>query len=227
MYSTEDQRGLLSFEHYKENYKPEVFCQEISIQKSSCRLIKDSSSDMLAISFVFSTKSDGVISIYFFAQEFINTDDNIQYFSLDPRSPTPTIIDVFAGESQELMSSFTLNLSLFNENEKNFKDFATIPICIAIETPQITLVNYMKIDGNALIDTKKMYWKFDEVFEVKDIFYMDHFECTLCLMEHGNIMLVPCRHVCLCQKCFDMLQKTGKKCPICRNLITTGYNISS
>ena len=102
MYSTEDQRGLLSFEHYKENYKPELFCQEVFIQKSSGRLIKDSSSDLFAISFIFSTKSDGIISIYFFAKEFLNTEDNIQYFSLDSRSPTPVIIDVFAGESQAL-----------------------------------------------------------------------------------------------------------------------------
>ena len=41
--------------------------------------------------------------------------------------------------------------------------------------------------------------------------------CGICLEEQKQILLLPCHHIYLCQKCFD---NCHCKCPICREKIT-------
>ena len=46
--------------------------------------------------------------------------------------------------------------------------------------------------------------------------------CAVCLGPRTTtIMTLPCRHAKTCQKCMDIMEKSGdKKCPICRDEIT-------
>lgn len=37
-------------------------------------------------------------------------------------------------------------------------------------------------------------------------------DCVICLTDPKEIMLLPCRHVCVCQKCLVFVDK----CPVCR-----------
>ncbi len=38
-------------------------------------------------------------------------------------------------------------------------------------------------------------------------------ECVVCLTERKTIVLLPCRHLCVCGACFTQLDK----CPVCRS----------
>ena len=43
--------------------------------------------------------------------------------------------------------------------------------------------------------------------------------CILCLTNPTKIILYPCRHKCICEKCYARLKNTPndiKNCPICR-----------
>lgn len=40
--------------------------------------------------------------------------------------------------------------------------------------------------------------------------------CIICQDELKSVVLLPCRHLCLCQSCFQKLKRYGRFCPICR-----------
>lgn len=42
-----------------------------------------------------------------------------------------------------------------------------------------------------------------------------HF-CVICQDKLKSIVLLPCRHLCLCQECFRQLRRYRRECPMCR-----------
>jgi len=40
--------------------------------------------------------------------------------------------------------------------------------------------------------------------------------CVLCYTERANIILLPCKHECLCKSCLDNWNPDTKSCPLCR-----------
>lgn len=47
----------------------------------------------------------------------------------------------------------------------------------------------------------------------------DDLDCVICQERTKCILLLPCRHVCMCSECSDMFQLYDNACPICRNHI--------
>ncbi len=48
--------------------------------------------------------------------------------------------------------------------------------------------------------------------------------CCICKAENSKIVLMPCRHLCLCLRCFYMMKKNAQgqfeeTCPLCRTAI--------
>ncbi|GJN05239.1 hypothetical protein PR202_ga22852 [Eleusine coracana subsp. coracana] len=41
-------------------------------------------------------------------------------------------------------------------------------------------------------------------------------ECVICLSEPRDTTVLPCRHMCLCRECAQLLRIQTNKCPICR-----------
>uniref|UniRef100_A0A0D9V142 RING-type E3 ubiquitin transferase n=1 Tax=Leersia perrieri TaxID=77586 RepID=A0A0D9V142_9ORYZ len=41
-------------------------------------------------------------------------------------------------------------------------------------------------------------------------------ECVVCLSEPRDTTVLPCRHMCLCRECAQLLRYQTNKCPICR-----------
>jgi len=40
--------------------------------------------------------------------------------------------------------------------------------------------------------------------------------CVICLTDIRNVLLLPCRHLCLCGLCAENLKFQSTNCPICR-----------
>ena len=51
-----------------------------------------------------------------------------------------------------------------------------------------------------------------DIFGVSD--YTTSPECVACLTEPRDTILLPCRHLCVCSSCFELL--TLDRCPVCR-----------
>lgn len=41
-------------------------------------------------------------------------------------------------------------------------------------------------------------------------------ECVVCLSDLRDTLILPCRHLCLCNACADTLRYQANNCPICR-----------
>jgi hypothetical protein len=48
----------------------------------------------------------------------------------------------------------------------------------------------------------------------------DASECVICLSDPRTVAVYPCRHMCLCPSCAEVLPSQGNKCPICRRPAT-------
>ena len=44
----------------------------------------------------------------------------------------------------------------------------------------------------------------------------DSTECVICMSSPRDTMVLPCRHLCLCNPCAEVLRHQADKCPICR-----------
>ena len=54
--------------------------------------------------------------------------------------------------------------------------------------------------------------------EVKNTSCVEDDSCCICLDGKKSVVLLPCKHLCLCEKCNT---SSLKNCPICRNVIET------
>ncbi|CAF3301527.1 unnamed protein product [Rotaria socialis] len=45
--------------------------------------------------------------------------------------------------------------------------------------------------------------------------------CAICLTERANHVLLPCKHACICQNCFSLIDK----CPICQRFVLSYFKI--
>ena len=41
-------------------------------------------------------------------------------------------------------------------------------------------------------------------------------ECVICMTDPRDTLVLPCRHMCLCRQCAELLKFESVKCPICR-----------
>jgi len=41
-------------------------------------------------------------------------------------------------------------------------------------------------------------------------------ECIICLSERRDTIVLPCRHMCLCAECAELLSNRADRCPVCR-----------
>jgi hypothetical protein len=44
-------------------------------------------------------------------------------------------------------------------------------------------------------------------------------ECTICLTENKDTLIMPCGHFCICSECGKSLIKAKQTCPVCRGNI--------
>eukprot|EP00922_Rhytidocystis_sp_ex-Travisia-forbesii_P066150 GHVS01098220.1.p1 GENE.GHVS01098220.1~~GHVS01098220.1.p1 ORF type:complete len:330 (+),score=49.69 GHVS01098220.1:27-992(+) len=94
--------------------------------------------------------------------------------------------------------------------------------------------------GVQTIKQKIQYGK--KFFEVQEIYGIDRSntgdaplpeddmmagrECVICLAEERNTAVLPCRHMCLCSGCADIMRRQSNKCPICRQTVNSLLQIS-
>ena len=43
--------------------------------------------------------------------------------------------------------------------------------------------------------------------------------CYICMVNEKCIMMLPCRHLCICEQCQPLLRNHGNTCPMCRKKV--------
>ncbi|XP_038046668.1 E3 ubiquitin-protein ligase SPL1-like [Patiria miniata] len=56
--------------------------------------------------------------------------------------------------------------------------------------------------------------------------------CVVCYDKVKNILILPCRHLCCCKECLDLITGSARsqgnaaaKCPLCRRAITSSLEV--
>ncbi|KAM3139749.1 hypothetical protein pb186bvf_008207 [Paramecium bursaria] len=105
------------------------------------------------------------------------------------------------------------------------KRFFPLIILLISQTKKVYQYCYLKILPEELkieIRDVKIERK-GKAYSVKDIYgrlnESDDKECVICLTNKISALIIPCKHMCLCQMCCNNLMQRSSKCPICRNKI--------
>ena len=51
-------------------------------------------------------------------------------------------------------------------------------------------------------------------------------ECVVCYTNTKNTVVLPCRHMCLCIGCSQIVRMQTNKCPICRTQVSSFMQIT-
>jgi len=106
--------------------------------------------------------------------------------------------------------------SMLPETKSNTSQFTTDR-----DIYQINIVNFPKSsesEQRTPVLLKQLLLASDSVYELQEIYghSLDDptaAECVVCWSEFKEIMLLPCRHFCVCNACFSKLDR----CPVCRS----------
>eukprot|EP01122_Echinamoeba_exundans_P013401 TRINITY_DN5849_c0_g1_i1.p1 TRINITY_DN5849_c0_g1~~TRINITY_DN5849_c0_g1_i1.p1 ORF type:complete len:538 (-),score=135.53 TRINITY_DN5849_c0_g1_i1:96-1709(-) len=88
-----------------------------------------------------------------------------------------------------------------------------------------TYATLIKTSESYEIKTLRQKLFFDGVpYVVHDIYGLDsdqgvQQECVICLTENRDTVVLPCRHMCLCHQCAEIMKADTLKCPICRGAV--------
>uniref|UniRef100_A0A8C5PLZ3 E3 ubiquitin-protein ligase n=1 Tax=Leptobrachium leishanense TaxID=445787 RepID=A0A8C5PLZ3_9ANUR len=143
------------------------------------------------------------------------------------------------------LPAFKMDLSDWKDEELNFDlEKGTIPIVIQAVVAEggdgsshahVLLAAFEKhVDGSFSVKPLKQKQIVDRVsYLLQEIYGIENKnnqetkpsedensdnsnECVVCLSDLRDTLILPCRHLCLCNSCADTLRYQANNCPICR-----------
>ncbi|KAI6242649.1 RING-type E3 ubiquitin transferase [Aphelenchoides fujianensis] len=103
------------------------------------------------------------------------------------------------------------------DQTSGFREQAQITMCVLERTQSQTCPLVLKPLKQKLI-TDGVVYLLQEVFgiENRETDRDRVFECSICKDNESDTLLLPCRHLCICNNCDDSFLHNVKECPICR-----------
>ena len=49
--------------------------------------------------------------------------------------------------------------------------------------------------------------------------YREERLCVVCMVHEKKVLLLPCKHLCMCKACTDKIVTGSARCPVCRELV--------
>lgn len=217
----------------------------VNIRKESVKFVKtDNGEKGYNIEFVFDADMKCAIKIYYFCTEEI-TANNITYLPRDPATTSETFY-YQKGPSQVFSQpTHIFNPSAYSdEDDLQYnveKDVYPIVIHCVIDEggdsfphshSTICVVDHHTSDGEYHLRAMKqkifaegLCYLLQEIYGIEnknltrptsDEDEDNGSECVICICEPRDTLILPCRHLCLCNSCADSLRYQANNCPICR-----------
>ena len=105
-----------------------------------------------------------------------------------------------------------------------------------------SIVRLTNLNGQNLYklsEVRQKYYHMGQEFEINEVFKVEGLEmnengasedgtsiqtpknkedtdCIVCFSSPKDVILLPCRHFCVCQSCSDSIKFHTNQCPICR-----------
>lgn len=195
------------------------------------------------IEFIFDCDVKCAITIHYFCTEEI-TSTGVTYVPRDPQICSETFHYKKGANQQFCQPTHLFNPAKFSEDELQYDvDREIIPIaiyCVAEEGPEdlrqshTTIATVEKIaEGIYLLKAlKQKLWVDGLCYLLQEIYGIENknnekaggdedtedngSECVICMCDVRDTLILPCRHLCLCNSCADSLRYQANNCPICR-----------
>jgi len=208
----------------------------VNLNKHSLQLIPSEEKGIYDIQFTFDSSEEIVAKLYYVASEtFDKETKSIVYTSNITPSPVGVPLAQGLGQAFVTTKEQQLNINAFKE-EDLVENGNTSPVIILLQalnvnkdesikriTTQTTIATLLKCnDGTFEIKPVKQKIEYGGLsYLVHDIYGTDEGreiseECVICMTEARNTVVIPCRHMCLCHQCAEVLRHQSNKCPICR-----------
>jgi len=206
---------------------------EVSVDRNSIQLVPIEGQDKkYNLEFTFTAIVDCRVTIYQFAQEILDEHRVTKRIDVDRvLYPAPHSFQIPAGEKQLFkQASLELELELWPEDLLVTADRSIFPLVIEIKpdipnsAAEATYCCYNQHSA-AAYSLKVLCQKLTvngRTYELYEIFGTqageeERSDCVVCMSEKRNTTVMPCRHMCLCRVCADVMRShTTSKCPICR-----------
>lgn len=195
------------------------------------------------IEFVFDADARCAITVYYFCIEDIGS-TGVSYIPRDSSLSSETfhfkrgVGQVFSAQAH------VFNPALFSEDDLSYsaeKDtFPVVIHCVVEEGSEecrqshttICVVDHHSDGTYALRALKQKIFVDGLCYLLQEIYGIENklvnksigdedtddngSECVICMCDTRDTLILPCRHLCLCNSCADSLRYQANNCPICR-----------
>jgi len=145
--------------------------------------------------------------------------------------------EVFFGEYldgfNQIVTTNEINLNSLQNNVNislDEEEDSKIPVTILLKSNQesnnvigqlTTFATIQKLETSFMIKVENQIASVgSKRYVIYDIYGTDKGEiedCVVCLSEVRNTIILPCRHLCVCHNCAEVLKYQSNSCPICRS----------
>ncbi|KAJ8963540.1 hypothetical protein NQ317_019037 [Molorchus minor] len=215
---------------------------KLNLETSESRDVESGSGTSFNIEFTFDCDVECAITIYYFCTEEVSP-TGVMYTSRDPSLNSETFRYSKGANQVFSQASHVFNPAKMPDEELLYDvDREVIPVaihCVVDEGPEelrqshTTIAIVEKVtDGTYLLKALKqklfvdgLCYLLQEIYgiENKSCDKMDDdetedngSECVICMCDVRDTLILPCRHLCLCNSCADSLRYQANNCPICR-----------
>jgi hypothetical protein len=214
------------------------------LDKYSIMLVPTKDPSVCYLTFRFSSLTEVEISIFYHGKDITDDEQNTQSIYVDTNKYPPVKSYIFDAVKDQ---HFPANASLVDTRIYKKDDLTKIidgayPLIIKMETktnrPDVQkkiLYTYFgfKLTGGKY-EAKFLKQKFEvnhNTFILDDIYGIANSElsiegnqelkdCTICLTNKIDTIVIPCKHMCICIECAkDLRDRNNQKCPMCRNVV--------
>mmetsp|Transcript_47852 Transcript_47852/g.35073 ORF Transcript_47852/g.35073 Transcript_47852/m.35073 type:complete len:221 (+) Transcript_47852:206-868(+) len=200
---------------------------------------------------VYDANYECLITVYFCTQECRNASNIPLYFYTNPDYPNPTAYKFSSGLKQQ----FPENVCVLKASDFKLDDLVSLkedyyPVVISIEAiypanytgrakkcQQFTYGQFLREETSSLKFRflKQKFLYNNTIFDLNDIYGIDNTtanltdetqrECVICYTTTKDTVVLPCRHMCLCIQCSQIVRMQTNKCPICRTQVSSFMQI--
>uniref|UniRef100_A0A4W6C4Q8 E3 ubiquitin-protein ligase n=1 Tax=Lates calcarifer TaxID=8187 RepID=A0A4W6C4Q8_LATCA len=191
----------------------------------------------------FTFDADARVAITLYCQAFEEFSNGMAVYSPKDPSMASETVHYKRGVSQQFsMPSFKIDFSEWKEEDLNFDlDRGVFPMVIQAVVDEgddclghahVLLAAFERVSMHP--HQRKSFELVDRVsYLLQEIYGIENKnnqetkpsddensdnsnECVVCLSDLRDTLILPCRHLCLCNSCADTLRYQANNCPICR-----------
>ena len=206
---------------------------ECGIDRNTIHLQPSPTSNLYYLQGIYSARRDCKLKITYFAQEVMDPHSQKRVFRTNQTGVfAPKEIRLNVGSRVCLPDQLIPIDVNVNVQYWLFQDQTVYPVVLELETMErpvqvhTSLVCFTQDAGvwKAKLLQQRLY-AHDRYFMMYELFGVqrqpqaedESSECVVCMTDRKNTAVLPCRHMCLCGACANIVRsQPTSKCPICR-----------